>query len=97
MHQCYLKHGYYQYLNLQLRAPNGQKLINPLRVVGGKDDRVSITPNIPIETQEVSEEVVRTSALPSNVNQNTGLTGIEEALLSNEEKAMRLRQRGMTA
>ena len=72
------------------------EIINPLRVVGGKDE-VSIQPNIPIETEQVSEEVVRTSALPSNVNQNTGLTGIEEALLSNEEKAMRLRQRGITA
>ncbi len=72
------------------------EIINPLRVVGSKD-KVSIQPNIPIETQNVSEEVVKTAALPSNVNQNTGLTSIEEALLSNEEKAMRLRQRGLTA
>ena len=73
------------------------EIINPLRVVGGKDDRVSITPNIPVETSEVSEEVVRTSALPSNVNPETGLTYIDDALLSNEEKAMRLRQKGLTA
>jgi hypothetical protein len=72
------------------------EIINPLRVVGSKD-KVSIQPNIPIETEQVSEEVVQTSALPSNVNQNSGLTSIEEALLSNEEKAMRLRQRGLTA
>jgi hypothetical protein len=72
------------------------EIINPLRAVGGKD-KVSIAPNVPIETAEVSEEVVRTSALPGNINQNTGLTTIEEALLSNEEKAMRLRQRGLTA
>ena len=72
------------------------EIINPLRVVGSKD-QVSITPNVPVETSEVSEEVIRTSALPSNVNQNTGLTSIEEALLSNEEKAMRLRQKGITA
>ena len=65
-------------------------------MVGG-DDKVSIAPNIPIETEQVSEEVVQTSALPGNINQNTGLTSIEEALLSNEEKAMRLRQRGLTA
>ena len=70
--------------------------VNPLRPTG-RDKQSSITPNVPIQTQEVSEEVVRTSALPSNVNQNTGLTRIDEALLSNEEKAMRLRQRGMTA
>ena len=56
-----------------------------------------IPKNVPIQTPEVSEEVVKTSALPQNINQNTGLTHIEEALLSNEEKAMRLRQRGMTA
>ena len=71
--------------------------VNPLRVVGGKDDRVSITPNVPIQTQEVSQDVVKTTALPTNINQNTGLTPIEEALLSNEEKAMRLRSRGVTA
>ena len=53
--------------------------------------------NLPINTPPVSEEVVKTAALPSNVNQKTGLTHVEEALLSNEEKAMRLRQRGMTA
>ena len=81
-------------LNLQPGAEFPQ-LINPLRTVSSKD-QVSITPNIPIETENVSQEVVKTSALPSNVNQNTGLTPIEEALLSNEEKAMRLRNRGVT-
>ncbi len=45
----------------------------------------------------MSQEVVKTAALPGNINQNTGLTHIEEALLSNEEKAMRLRQKGLTA
>jgi len=53
--------------------------------------------NQPIQTENVSQEVVKTAALPSNVNQKTGLTRIEEALLSNEEKAMRLRSRGVTA
>ena len=58
-----------------------------------------ITPpnSVPIDTPSVSEEVVKTAALPSNVNQKTGLTHVEEALLSTEEKAMRLRQRGVTA
>ena len=83
-------------LNLQPGAEWPDNFINPLRTVGSKD-QVSITPNIPVETSEVSEEVVQTSSLPSNVNQNTGLTAIEEALLSNEEKAMRLRERGITA
>ena len=35
--------------------------------------------------------------LPSNNVMETGLTATEQALLSNEEKAIRLRQRGMTA
>ena len=54
----------------RLRTDPGSEFpdfVNPLRVVGGKDDRVSITPNVPIQTQEVSEEVVRTSALLSNI------------------------------
>ncbi len=63
----------------------------------GPQSSIKIQPNIPIETENVSEEVVQTSALPGNINQDTGLTRIEEALLSNEEKAMRLRQRGLTA
>ena len=73
--------------------------VNPLRAVGAVEskDQSSITPNIPVETSEVSEEVVQTSALPQDINPETGLTYIDDALLSNEEKAMRLRQKGMTA
>jgi hypothetical protein len=73
--------------------------VNPLRPVGavGGNEQSSITPNIPVETSEVSEEVVKTAALPSNINPETGLTYIDDALLSNEEKAMRLRQKGLTA
>jgi len=58
-----------------------------------------ITPpnNVPIDTAPVSQDVVKTAALPSNINEKTGLTSIEEALLSNEEKAIRLRSRGLTA
>jgi len=43
----------------------------------------------------VSEEVVQTSALPQDINEETGLTAIEEALFSQEEKAMRLKERRM--
>ena len=53
--------------------------------------------NVPVDTTPVSQEVVQTAASPSNVNPETGLTYIDDALLSNEEKAMRLRQKGMTA
>ena len=54
-----------------------------------------IPPNQPIQTSEVSEEVVQTSALPSNINQDTGLTSTEEALLSPSEKALRRKQRNV--
>ena len=60
-------------------------------------DASSVKPNVPIETSEVSADVVKTAALPANVNPKTGLTYIDDALLSNEEKAMRLRQKGRTA
>ena len=38
-----------------------------------------------------------TQVLPSENVMETGLTPTEQALLSNEEKAIKLRQRGMTA
>jgi len=85
----------------RLRTDQGSefpKLINPLReVLQTIDQQGSLVPlNQPIETSEVSEEVVQTSALPSNINQDTGLTSTEEALLSNEEKAIRRKQRNVT-
>jgi hypothetical protein len=53
--------------------------------------------NVPVETTPVSQEVVQTAASNVNINPETGLTRIDDALLSREEKAMRLRQKGMTA
>jgi len=92
---------YRQIIRLKInKGSEFPKLINPLRqtteAIEGQQGSL-IQNNIPIETENVSQEVVKTSELPSNINKNTGLTGIEEALLSNEEKAMRLRQRGLTA
>jgi len=71
--------------------------VSSLSLPNKKTTASLVKPNVPIKTSEVSEEVVRTSALPSNVNPETGLTYIDDALLSNEEKAMRLRQKGLTA
>ena len=53
--------------------------------------------NVPVDTTAVSQEVVQAAASNVNINQETGLTRIDDALLSREEKAMRLRQKGMTA
>ena len=85
----------------QLRTNKGSdfpKLINPLKEILGTIDQQGnlIPPNQPIETEQVSEEVIQTSALPSNINQDTGLTSTEEALLSPAEKALRRKQRNVT-
>ena len=40
-----------------------------------------------------SSEVIQTSQMPAGMNQ--GLTAVENALLSDEEKQIRLRQRGL--
>ena len=53
--------------------------------------------NIPVKTTPVSQEVVQTANANVNINPDTGLTRIDDALLSREEKAMRLRHKGMTA
>ena len=50
--------------------------------------------NLPIGTPNVSSEVI-TSRPDQNVIESTGLTATETAYLSNEEKAMRLRQKGL--
>ena len=48
------------------------------------------------ETPGVNPALIK-QVLPSTNVMETGLTPTEQALLSNEEKAIRLRQRGMTA
>ena len=42
-----------------------------------------------------SSDVIRTAALPATGNMNQGLTPIENELFSEEEKQIRLRQRGL--
>ena len=58
-----------------------------------QDPQAAISPSV--ETPQVNPELVKN---PMNVDMNvmnTGLTPTEQALLSNEEKAIRLRQRGI--
>ena len=52
--------------------------------------------NIPADTTPVSQEVVQTATSNVNISPDTGLTRVEDALLSQEEKAIRLRNRGVT-
>ena len=89
-------------LPINIKRKNWRKLMDEKRLEKKKarkaEKKLSFIPNNqPVETSEVSEEVVKTTALPSNINPETGLTYIDDALLSNEEKGMRLRQKGMTA
>ena len=48
-------------------------------------------PNMPMPSQQV----IQTAALPATGTMNQGLTPIENALLSEEEKMIKLRQRGL--
>ena len=48
-----------------------------------------------LKTPDVNPALM-TQVMPSQNVMETGLTPTEQALLSNEEKAIRLRQRGMT-
>ena len=59
-------------------------------------EAITIPNNVPVNTENVSQEVVKTAALPTNINKDTGLTSTEEALLSNTEKALRRKQRNVT-
>jgi len=52
--------------------------------------------NLPVKTTDVSDQVLQASTQPVNVDQKTGLTRVEDALLSNEEKAIKLRNKGVT-
>ena len=48
-----------------------------------------------LETPGVNPELVKNPMMENTNVMQTGLTPTEQALLSNEEKAMRLRQRGI--
>ena len=55
-----------------------------------------LTGGQPLETPGVNPALM-TQVMPSQEGMETGLTPTEQAVLSNEEKAIRLRQRGMTS
>ena len=55
-----------------------------------------IKPNVPSDTAPVSAETVKMASVNNNVNPQTNLTRIEDALLSQTEKAIKLGQRKTT-
>ena len=60
----------------------------PMFQLGGDQSALPQTPGV--------NPALMSQVLPSTDTMQTGLTPTEQALLSNEEKAIRLRQRGMT-
>ena len=63
------------------------------KILEGIDLSSIVKPNIPSDTVPVSADTVKTASIPNNVNAATGLTRIEDALLSNTEKAIKLGNR----
>ena len=55
-----------------------------------------VKPNVPSDTAPVSAETIKTASVNNNVNPQTNLTRIEDALLSQTEKAIKLGQRKTT-
>ena len=60
------------------------------------DQASLIKPDVPSDTAPVSAETVKMASVNKNVNPQTNLTRIEDALLSNTEKAIKLGQRKTT-
>ena len=67
--------------------------VSSLPLPNNKKTSSLVTPNLPSDTVPVSAETVKTASINNNVNAATGLTRIEDALLSNTEKAIKLNQR----
>ena len=69
------------------------KTIEPVSSLPLPDNKKTsslVKPNVPSDTVPVSAETVKTASIPNNVNATPGLTRIEDALLSNTEKAIKL-------
>ena len=71
---------------------------NTVRPFNAKpEDQASLVkPNVPSDTAPVSAETIKTASVNNNVNAATGLTRIEDALLSDTEKAIKVGQRSRT-
>ena len=50
---------------------------------------------MPADLPMPNQQVIQTAAMPAAGAMNQGLTSVENALLSDEEKQIRLRQRGL--
>jgi hypothetical protein len=89
------KEFFYDKIKAPIIPVNNQSKVLPLPI--NKRQVASVRPQPLPPTPGVSPQLVnqQTAAAGQNISPTTGLTRTETALLSNEEKAMRLRQRGM--
>ena len=69
-------------------------MILPAPEVSETKQVAEVKPQVPLNAANVSSEVIASKPDP-NVVGSTGLTATETAYLSNEEKAMRLKQKGL--
>jgi hypothetical protein len=65
-----------------------------IKILPGDQSKIQVKPQVPLNAANVSSEVIA-SQPNQNVVGSTGLTATETAYLSNEEKAMRLKQKGL--
>jgi len=75
------------------KLPKDTSMILPPEVSETKQV-TEVKPQVPLNAANVSSEVIASKPDP-NVIGSTGLTATETAYLSNEEKAMRLKQKGL--
>ena len=69
-------------------------MIMPPRDMTEQKQVASVKPQVPLNAANVSSEVIASKPDQNTVG-STGLTATETAYLSNEEKAMRLKQKGL--
>ena len=79
----------------QFKTEEPIKIETP-KILEGIDLSSIVKPNVPSDTAPVSAETIKTASVNNNVNAATGLTRIEDALLSDTEKAIKVGQRNRT-
>jgi hypothetical protein len=88
----YFKTG--EVLEEEVKETEDTSMILPAPEVSEPKQVASVKPQVPLNAANVSAEVIA-SKPDQNVVGSTGLTATETAYLSNEEKAMRLKQKGL--
>ena len=86
-------------LKIYFEKKKNDEVIEPVSSLPSSNTKTTaslVTPNVPSDTAPVSQEVIKTASVNNNVNAATGLTRIEDALLSQTEKAIKLGQRKTT-